>query len=73
MIYTAAGKARLGSPKAITAMAHKLARILWHLLKFKQPFNPAVFAQEEKNETPGARAPGSNGDNSQLPTRSKPM
>jgi transposase len=40
-------KARLGSPKAITAMAHKLARILWHLLKFKQPFNPEVFAKEE--------------------------
>ena len=41
-------KARLGSPKAITAMAHKLARILWHLLKYKQPFNPAVFAREEE-------------------------
>jgi len=41
-------KARLGSPKAITAMAHKLARILWHLLKYKQPFNPAVFAKEEE-------------------------
>lgn len=40
-------KARLGSPKAITAMAHKLARILWHLLKFKEPFNPEVFAKEE--------------------------
>lgn len=40
-------KARLGSPKAITAMAHKLARVLWHLLKFKQPFNPEVFAKEE--------------------------
>jgi len=40
-------KARLGSPKAITAMAHKLARILWHLLKYKQPFNPEVFAQAE--------------------------
>jgi transposase len=41
-------KARLGSPKAITAMAHKLARILWHLLKFKEPFNPDVFAKEEQ-------------------------
>jgi transposase len=41
-------QARLGSPKAITAMAHKLARILWHLLKFKQPFNPQVFAKEEE-------------------------
>jgi len=40
-------RARLGGPKAITAMAHKLARILWHLLKFKQPFNPEVFAQAE--------------------------
>jgi len=40
-------RARLGSPKAITAMAHKLARVLWHLLKYKQPFNPEVFAKEE--------------------------
>ena len=40
-------KARLGSRKAITAMAHKLARVLWHQLKYKQPFNPEVFAQEE--------------------------
>ena len=39
-------KARLGSPKAITAMAHKLARILWHLLKYQEPFNPEVFQQE---------------------------
>ena len=42
-------KARLGTPKAITAMAHKLARILWHMIKFKQPYNPAVWlAAEEK-------------------------
>ena len=40
-------KARLGSPKAITAMAHKLARVLWHLLKYKEPFNPEVYAKEE--------------------------
>ena len=43
-------KARLGAPKAITAMAHKLARILWHLLKFKVPFNPEVFAQAEARQ-----------------------
>ena len=41
-------KARLGSPKAITAMAHKLARVLWHLLKYKTPYNPEVFAKEEQ-------------------------
>jgi transposase len=40
-------KARLGTAEAITAMAHKLARILWHLVKYKQPFDPGVFAKEE--------------------------
>ncbi len=28
-------------------MAHKLAPVLWHLLKYKEPFNPEVFAKEE--------------------------
>lgn len=41
-------RARLGGPKAITAMAHKLARILWHLLKYKEPFRPEVFAAAEE-------------------------
>jgi transposase len=40
-------KARLGAPKAVTAMAHKLARVLWHLLKYRQEFDWNVFAQEE--------------------------
>jgi len=29
-------------------LAHKLARILWHLLKYKQAFKPEVFAQAEE-------------------------
>lgn len=29
-------------------MAHKLARILWHLVRHKKPFDPSVFAQEEE-------------------------
>jgi len=41
-------KARLGTPKAITAMAHKLARILWHLFKHREAFNPEVFRKEEE-------------------------
>ena len=41
-------KARLGTPKAITAMAHKLARILWHLFKYREAFNPEVFRNEEE-------------------------
>jgi hypothetical protein len=28
------------------AMAHKLARILWHLLKFQQAFDWKAFEQE---------------------------
>jgi transposase len=41
-------KARLGTPKAITAMAHKLARILWHLIKYQQPYDPTVWAAAEE-------------------------
>lgn len=41
-------KARLGTPKAITAMAHKLARILWHLIKYKQAYDPTVWAVAEQ-------------------------
>lgn len=41
-------KARLGTAKAITAMAHKLARILWHLIKHRQPYDPNVWALAEE-------------------------
>jgi hypothetical protein len=41
-------KARLGTPKAITAMAHKLARILWHLLKYREVYNPQAWAAAEE-------------------------
>jgi transposase len=40
-------RAKLGAPKAITATAHKLARILFHLLSTKQPYDETVFAQQE--------------------------
>jgi hypothetical protein len=29
-------------------LAHKLARVLWHLLKYKQEFDWKVFAKEEE-------------------------
>jgi transposase len=41
-------KARLGTAKAITAMAHKLARILWHMIKFNKPYDPNVWAAAEE-------------------------
>lgn len=40
-------KARLGTPKAITAMAHKLARILWHLIKSQEAYDPTIWAASE--------------------------
>lgn len=41
-------KARHGSPEAITATAHKLTRIIYHLVKNKIPFNESIFEEEEK-------------------------
>jgi transposase len=41
-------KARQGTAKAITTRAHKLARILWHLIKHHQPYNPQVWALAEE-------------------------
>jgi len=40
-------RAKLGGPKAITATAHKLARIIYHLLTTGQAYDETVFAQEE--------------------------
>jgi transposase len=41
-------RTRLGAPKAITAMAHQLARIIWTLLTRQVPFDLSVFAYHEK-------------------------
>lgn len=40
-------RSRQGAPKAITATAHKLARIIYHLIKNKTAFNASVFVEEE--------------------------
>ena len=40
-------RARLGAPKAITATAHKLARIIYHLLKTGSPYDETIFARNE--------------------------
>ena len=39
-------RARLGAPKAITATAHKLARIIHHMLTTGHPYDPACYAQQ---------------------------
>ena len=47
-------KWRLGGPEAITATAHKLARIVYHLLSTKQPYNESLLIQCDRQE--GTRA-----------------
>jgi transposase len=49
-------RAKLGGPKAVTATAHKLARIIYHLLTTGHAYDETVFAQQElqnkqRNET----------------------
>jgi transposase len=41
-------RAKLGAPKAITAAAHKLARIVYHLLTTREPYDDSVFANAEE-------------------------
>jgi hypothetical protein len=39
---------RLGTPAAITAAAHKLARILYHLITTRQPYQESTFAKMDE-------------------------
>ena len=41
-------RAKLGAPKAITAAAHKLARIIFHMLTTRKPYDESVFAKAEQ-------------------------
>jgi transposase len=40
-------RAKLGAPKAITATAHKLARIIYHMVSMGQAYDETVCAQNE--------------------------
>jgi transposase len=42
-------RAKLGAPKAITATAHKLARIIYHLLTTRQAYDETIFELQEQN------------------------
>lgn len=44
-------RARLGAPQAITAAAHKLARIVYHLISTRTTYDESVFAHEEQKLT----------------------
>jgi transposase len=41
-------RARLGAPQAITAAAHKLARIVYHLITTRTAYDESIFAIEEQ-------------------------
>jgi transposase len=41
-------RAKLGAPKAITATAHKLARIYYHLATTRTAYDESVFARNEE-------------------------
>lgn len=40
-------RAKLGAPKAITATAHKLARMIYHLINTRKPYDESLFANLE--------------------------
>ena len=42
--------ARLGAPQAITATAHKLARIIYHLLTTGQAYDETVLIREDQKQ-----------------------
>lgn len=44
-------RAKLGPPQAVTATAHKLARIVYHLLTTGQAYDESVFAKDEERYT----------------------
>ena len=41
-------KARMGTPKAMTATAHKLARIVFHMITTQQPYDATIFQKQEE-------------------------
>jgi hypothetical protein len=44
-------KARMGTPKAMTATAHKLARIVYHMVTSQQPYDTTIFQEQEERRT----------------------
>ena len=46
--YFSRMRVRQGAPKAITTTAHKLARIIFHLIKNQKEFDETVFFEQEQ-------------------------
>jgi hypothetical protein len=41
-------RAKLGAPKAITAAAHKLARIVYHMLSTREAYDETILIKHER-------------------------
>jgi len=41
-------RAKLGAPAAITATAHKMARIVFHMLSTRQPYDETILSRNER-------------------------
>jgi hypothetical protein len=59
-------RAKLGAPKAITATAHKLARIVFHLVTTRQEFDDSHFAADQLRFQTISWIPGYGSDSSRL-------
>jgi hypothetical protein len=59
-------RAKLGVPKAITATAHKLARIIFHLVTTCQEFDDSHFAADQLRFQTISWIPGYGSDSSRL-------
>jgi hypothetical protein len=42
-------KARMGVPRAMTATAHKLAWIIFHMITTQQPYDTTIFQKQEES------------------------
>jgi len=49
-------RAKLGAPKAIVATAHKLARIIYHMLTRREAYDPSVFDEMENQRVKYVKA-----------------
>lgn len=49
-------RARMGTPKALTAAAHKLARIVYHMVTKQQEYDSTVFQEQERKTQDRKRA-----------------
>ena len=49
-------KARMGTPKAMTAAAHKLARIVYHMVTKQQEYDTTIFQDQERRTQDRKRA-----------------